>query len=85
MSFIVMHCDPLATKNYLFKVNNRDTGEKCEICSKLKIKTPERILNIFHNFNIFHIMYSIVFIVDFEHIKIRWVTINFSNEVLLSK
>ena len=28
--------------NYLFKVNNKNTRRKCEICSKLKIKTPER-------------------------------------------
>ena len=26
----------------LFKVNNRNTGKRCEICSKLIIKTPER-------------------------------------------
>ena len=27
---------------YLFKVNNRNTRKKCEICSKLTIKTPEQ-------------------------------------------
>ena len=27
---------------YLFKLNNRNTRAKCEICSKLTIKTPER-------------------------------------------
>ena len=27
---------------YLFKVNNRNTPKRCEICSKLTIKTPER-------------------------------------------
>ena len=27
---------------HLFKVNNRNTRRMCEICSKLKIKTPER-------------------------------------------
>ena len=26
----------------LFKVNNRNTRKRCEICSKLTIKTPER-------------------------------------------
>ena len=26
----------------MFKVNNRNTRKKCEICSKLTIKTPER-------------------------------------------
>ena len=28
--------------NYIFKVNSRNTRTRCEICSKLKIKTPER-------------------------------------------
>ena len=28
--------------NYMFKVNNRNTRIRCEICSKLTIKTPER-------------------------------------------
>ena len=27
---------------YLFKVNNRDIRKRCEICSKLTIKIPER-------------------------------------------
>ena len=27
---------------YLFKFNNRNTRKKCEMCSKLTIKTPER-------------------------------------------
>ena len=39
---------------YLLKVNNRNSRKKCEICSKLTIKTPERR--------------SGVFIVNFEHI-----------------
>ena len=28
--------------NYMFKVNNRNTRTRCEICLKLTIKTPER-------------------------------------------
>ena len=28
--------------NYMLKVNNRNTITRCEICSKLTIKTPER-------------------------------------------
>ena len=28
--------------NYMFKVNNRNTRARCEICLKLTIKTPER-------------------------------------------
>ena len=40
----------------LFKVNGRNTRKRCEICSKLTIKTVERC--------------SGVFIVDFENIAI---------------
>ena len=47
--------------SYLFEFNTRNTRKRCEICSKLTIKTPERrqwprsvflllILNIFHAF-----------------------------------
>ena len=32
---------------YLLKVNNRNTRTRCEICSKLTIKTPERRLESF--------------------------------------
>ena len=45
--------------NYMFKVNNRNTRTKCEICSKLTIKTPERR----------KWRRSGVFIVNFEHIS----------------
>ena len=42
---------------YLLKVNNRNTRIRCEICSKLTIKTPERR----------QWRRSGVFIVNFEH------------------
>ena len=29
-------------KIYLFKINDRNSGKRCEICSKSTIKTPER-------------------------------------------
>ena len=32
---------------YLFKVNNRNTRARCEICLQLTIKTPERRLALF--------------------------------------
>ena len=58
---------------YLLKVNNRNTTKmKCEICSKLTVKTPERphwhcsgvfIANFEH---ISH--FSSVYIVNFEHV-----------------
>ena len=44
---------------YLLKVNNRDTKTRCEICSKLTIKTPERC----------NWRRSGVFTVDFEYIS----------------
>ena len=47
------------TGNYLFKVNNRNTRTRCEICSKLTIKTLERL----------PWRCSGVFIVNFEHIS----------------
>ena len=43
--------------NYIFKVNNRNTRTRCEICSKLTIKIPERWRR------------SGTFIVNFEHIS----------------
>ena len=47
------------TNIYLFKVNNRNTRKRYEICSKLTIKTPERR----------HWRSSCVYIVNFEHIS----------------
>ena len=32
----------LPTRNYMFKVNNKNTRIRCEICPKLKIKIPEQ-------------------------------------------
>ena len=44
---------------YVLKFKNRDTRIRCEICSKLTIKSPERR----------HWRYSGVFIVNFKHIS----------------
>ena len=41
----------------MFKVNNRNTRKRCETCSKLTIKTPERHCR------------SGVFIANFEHMS----------------
>ena len=43
---------------YMFKVNNRNTTKRCEICSKLSTKTLERR----------QLRRSGVFIFNFEHI-----------------
>ena len=47
--------------NYMFKVNNRNIRTRCEICSELTMKTPERR----------HWCRSGVFFVNFEHISYR--------------
>ena len=44
---------------YLLEVRNRNTRKRCEICSKLTIRTPKRR----------HWLPSGVFIVNFEHIS----------------
>ena len=54
---ILINVDPAGI--HLLKVNNRNTRTKCEVCSKLKIKTPER--RQWHR--------SVVFVVNFEHIS----------------
>ena len=48
-------CSTLLAGISLLKVNKRNTRIRCEICSKLTIKTPDR-------------RYSGVFIVNFEHV-----------------
>ena len=53
------YASPKLAGIYLFKVNNRNTRTRCEICSKLTINTPERR----------HWRRSGVFIVNFEHIS----------------
>ena len=61
----------------LLKVNNRNTRARCEVCSKLTIKTSERSQwNMWkvnnkdtRTLNIFHRRRSGVFIVIFEHIS----------------
>ena len=37
-----MLCIPFPAGTYMFKVNNRNTRTRCEICSELTINTPER-------------------------------------------
>ena len=60
LSNITSIVSKFAAGNYIFKVNNRNTRTRCEICSKLTIKTPERRQERL-NFG--------VFIVNFEHIS----------------
>ena len=39
-SCISSACEPAG--NYLLKVNNRNTRTRCDVCSKLTLKIPER-------------------------------------------
>ena len=64
--------------NYLFKVNNRKTRTRCEICLKLTIKTPKRC----------HWCQSGVFFVNFEHILhliLVFLLITLSRQMLAGK
>ena len=64
--------------NNMFKVNNRNTRTRGEICSKFTIKTLERhhwfFLNVFHAFSSFYI-------ISFEQVNAGWES---SKEVLLN-
>ena len=57
--------------NNMFKVNNRNTRTKCNICSKLTIKTSDRC----------HWRRSGVFIVNFEHISFLVLVVLFFEQV----
>ena len=59
ISAIINEYSAHPTSNYMFKVKNRNTRTRSEICSKLIIKTPERC----------HWHCSGVIIVNFEHIS----------------
>ena len=46
-SYSRVYSHAIPAGNYLFKVDNKSTRTRCEICSKLTIKTPERRLVFF--------------------------------------
>ena len=53
----------------MFKVKNRNIRTRCEICSKLIIKTPEQ----HHWRRIYFTPCSTVSIANFEQVKASWV------------
>ena len=57
---------------YLLKINNRNTGTRCEICSKLTIKTPEQ--RQYRSSSIFFVNFEHIshLIVHFEHAIAGW-------------
>ena len=63
----------------MFKVNNRNTKTRCEICSKLAIKTPEQ--RHWHRSGVFVVNFWTYFTpcsnisnFDFEQVNASWVT-----------
>ena len=65
---------------YLLKVSNRSTRKRCEICSKLTIKTPEDVLDVVLVFllltlKIFHALSSVSF-VNFGQVNVSWVLLH---------
>ena len=45
------------TGNYIFKVNNRNSTTRCEICSKLTIKAGVDLISLLITLNIFHTLF----------------------------
>ena len=46
---------------YLLDIKNRNTGKRCEICSKLTMRIPEQLQELRHRRR------SGIFVVSFEH------------------
>ena len=60
--------------NYMFKVNNRNTRTRCDICSKLTIKTPEWRQNVFiGNFEHISHLVLVFLLLTFEQVNAGWV------------
>ena len=57
--FVYLFFEAFPGRIYLLKVGNRNTRTRCEICTKLMIKTPERC----------QWFCSDVFVVNFEQIS----------------
>ena len=65
---------PYPANIYLFKASNRNTRKRCEICSKLTLKTPERrYWLLLLTLNIFHTFFLVFFFVNFEQVNFSWV------------
>ena len=61
--------------NYMFKVNNRNSRTRCELCSKLTIKIPERrhdVVLVSLLITLKHISHLVlVFILNIVHITLN--------------
>ena len=59
---------------YFFKANNRNTRKRCEICSKLTIKTPDDVVLVFLSLTwTYFTSFSSVPIVDFKPVNISYI------------
>ena len=63
--------------NYIFKVSYRNTRTRCEICSKLTIKTQER--RQWHGFGVFDVNFEhilqlvlVFLLINIEHVITDW-------------
>ena len=54
---------------YLLEVNNKNTKKRCEMCSKLTIKTPNSGVFIVNSEHISHLFLAFFTIVEFEQIN----------------
>ena len=68
-----MYVDIKPANIYLFKVNNRNTRKRCEMCSKLKTKTLEDVNDVVLVFQLLTLNISSVPIVNFEQVNVSWV------------
>ena len=77
LAFIKSKCTKRTANNYLFKVNDKSTGTRCELYSKLKTQTSGRSrcsCSVIFIFNLEHVSCLVlVSIVDFKkHFKDFW-------------
>ena len=58
--------------NYMFKVSNRNTRKRCEICSKLTIKYQNDANGVIF-YNTYFTHFSSISIVNFEQVYAGWI------------
>ena len=81
--YVTLFCfhklETIPDRNYMFKVNNRNTKTRYEICSKLTIKASERHQwrRCFHcQLWTYFTSWSSVSIVNFEQVNAGWIALS---------
>ena len=66
---------PVPTRNYLSKVYNWSTRIRCENCSRLRMKAPERCQRRLSSVSIVNSKYisNFFLIIDFEQANVFWI------------